>query len=99
MKIVTLNGPAVIAGAIRYPVEGSQTVTDAEAKRLKDGGFLDGEPTDLDDEQTGEDVGDGLDNETVADLKATAEAEGIDLGEATKKADILAAIRAARAAS
>ena len=36
---------------------------------------------------------------TVAALKATAEAESIDLGDAVKKADIIAAIEAARAAS
>lgn len=35
---------------------------------------------------------------TVAALKATAEAESIDLGDAVKKADIIAAIEAARAA-
>lgn len=34
----------------------------------------------------------------VAELKALAEAEGVDLGEATRKADIVAAIVAAREA-
>lgn len=43
-------------------------------------------------------TGDGLADITVAELKAIAEAEGVDLGEATKKAEIIAAIEAARAA-
>lgn len=41
---------------------------------------------------------DGLFDQSIADLKAIAEAEKIDLGEATKKADIIGAIRTARAA-
>lgn len=41
---------------------------------------------------------DELDQMKVADLRLLAETETIDLGEATKKADIIAAIRAARAA-
>lgn len=39
--------------------------------------------------------GDGLEAFTLAKLKAHAEANGIDLGDAKKKADILVAIRAA----
>ncbi|MFN3474079.1 MAG: SAP domain-containing protein [Blastomonas sp.] len=42
------------------------------------------------------DADEGLDNMTVADLKALAEAEGIDLGDATKKADIISAIELGR---
>ncbi|WP_280449962.1 hypothetical protein [Nocardia brasiliensis] len=44
-----------------------------------------------------DDEGDGEPSEswTVADLKAYAEQREIDLGDATKKADILAAIQAA----
>ena len=41
--------------------------------------------------------GDGLDAMKVADLKELVESEDIDLGEATKKNDIIAAIREARA--
>lgn len=85
MPEVKLNGPAVVHGAIRYPAEGLIPVTEAEAKRLQDGGFID--------------HGDDLDDEKVADLKSIAELEGVDLGEATKKADIIAAIRAHRAAN
>lgn len=40
----------------------------------------------------------GLASMTVADLKALAEAEEIDLGDATKKADIITAIELAREA-
>ena len=40
---------------------------------------------------------DDLDGKSVADLKKIAEQDGIDLGEATKKTDIIAAIRAHRA--
>jgi len=38
----------------------------------------------------------GLNGNTVAELKAIAGAEGIDLGDVTKKADIIAAIELAR---
>jgi hypothetical protein len=41
---------------------------------------------------------DGLFDNTVAELREIAAAERINLGDATKKADIVAAIRAARAA-
>jgi hypothetical protein len=41
---------------------------------------------------------DGLFDQTVDGLKEIAEKETIDLGDATRKADIVAAIRAARAA-
>ncbi|MFC3442782.1 hypothetical protein ACFOKF_16535 [Sphingobium rhizovicinum] len=88
MPEIKLNGPAVVNGAIRYPIEGLIPVTEKEAQRLHDGGFLD-----LDDED------DGLDDEKVNDLKALAELEGVDLGDASKKADIIAAIRAHRAAN
>ena len=100
MKIVNLSGPAVIAGAVRYPVEGALTVTNEEAASLKASGRLDGDPEDLPEaDEPGTDVGDALDNEKVADLKATAAAENIDLGSATTKPDIIAAIRAAREAA
>ena len=39
---------------------------------------------------------DGLEESTVADLEEIARSEDIDLGDATKKADIIAAIRKAR---
>ena len=43
------------------------------------------------------DAGDGLDDMTAAELRGVAEAESIDLGGVTRKADVAAAIRAARA--
>lgn len=89
MPEIKLNGPAVVNGAIRYPTEGLIPVNDVEAERLFKGGFLD-----LD-----EDDGDDLADEKVDDLKSLAELEGVDLGAATKKADIIAAIRAHRAAN
>ena len=53
MKIVNLAAPAIIEGALRYPVEGPFTVTNDEAAHLKREDKLDGEPEDLpeDDEQ------------------------------------------------
>lgn len=91
MPEIKLNGPAVVNGAIRYPTEGLIPVAEAEAERLYDGGFLD-----LDDD---DDDDDGLDGEKVNDLKSLAELEGVDLGDASKKADIIAAIRAHRASN
>lgn len=41
------------------------------------------------------DDGDGLETFSLAELKAHAAANGIDLGDARKKAEIVAAIRAA----
>lgn len=41
----------------------------------------------------------GLPNMTVAELKYLAEAEGIDLGDAAKKADIISAIELGREAA
>lgn len=46
-----------------------------------------------------DDDGDGLDGMKLDELKALAVAEEIDLGEASKKADIVAVIRAARTAA
>ena len=42
----------------------------------------------------GDDEGDGLDSRTVADLRGYADEYGIDLGDATRKGDIVTAIRA-----
>jgi hypothetical protein len=97
MKIVNLIGPAVIAGAVRYPVEGPLTVSDAEADQLKDSGRLDGAPEDLPTE--GDDAeDDGLDALKAEELKSLATDEGINLGSANTKPAMVAAIRAARAA-
>ena len=96
MKIVSLCGPALIAGAVRYPVEGPLTVTDKQAEQLKDSGRLDGEPEDLPSLDIDADEGDALGGKSIAELKAIASEEQIDLGTATKKAEIIAAIRKAR---
>lgn len=96
MKIVMLCGPAVIAGAVRYPVENPLTVTDEQAKQLKNSGRLDGEPEDLPSLDADAGDGDDLGGKSVAELKVIATEEEIDLGTATKKAEIIAAIRKAR---
>jgi len=96
MKIVNLIGPAVIDGAVRYPIEGPLTVTDKVAQQLEDSKRLDGEPEDLPDDDAPAD--DGLDGKGVPALKKIAKDEEIDLGEATDKPDIIAVIRAAREA-
>jgi len=97
MKIVNLIGPAVIAGAVRYPVEGALTVSDAEAEQLRESGRLEGDPEDLPGEE-GEDEDDGLEALKADELKSLAKDEGIDLGSANTKPAMVAAIRAARAA-
>ncbi len=100
MPEIKLNGPAVVNGAVRYPAEGAIPVTEAEAKRLLDGGFLDlgDHDGDAEDEVAEDDIveDDGLNDEKVEDLKSIAEREQVDLGTATKKADIISAIRAHR---
>lgn len=99
MKIVNLIGPAVIDGAVRYPIEGPLTVTDKVAQQLKDSNRLDGEPEDLpDDDASDEPEDDGLEGKGVPALKKIAKDEDIDLGPATDKPDIIAAIRTAREA-
>lgn len=67
-------------------------VSPAKARELREKGFLAG---DVPQESRAE----PLDNMTVAQLKALAEAEKIDLGDATKKADIVAAIELAQEAA
>jgi hypothetical protein len=97
MKIVNLIGPAVIAGAVRYPIEGALTVSDAETEQLKASGRLDGDPEDLPEEGEA-DEDDGLDALKVDELKALAADDGIDLTGTTNKAAMVAAIRAGREA-
>lgn len=55
-----------------------------------------GEFSNFDEDAFEVDGEDGLKSHTVKELKAIAEAEGIDLGDATTKADIIAAIELAR---
>lgn len=78
-------------------VEAGKTVdveiSDAEAASAKATGWFSRPEVVADDE--GEK---GLEDLTVNELKALAEDEKIDLGDATKKADIIAAIELAREA-
>lgn len=98
MPEIFLNGPAVINGAVRYPVEGAIPVTDEQAETLLANGQIDEEKTFADAEDKHQD-GDILDGLKVDELKKLASDEEIDLGDATKKDDIIAAIRAHRAAA
>lgn len=68
-------------------------VSDAEAAAAKATGWF-SKPKDSDDDDGPKELSDM----TVAELKAVAEAEAIDLGDASKKADIVAAIELAREA-
>ena len=102
MKIITLAAPTVVnsnphirtGGELRYPSEGPLTVSDDEAKRLKDNNLLDGEPEDVleaDAEPNADLVG-----LKPAELKAIALKEGAALNDAAKADDIIAAIVAHR---
>lgn len=109
MKMIKIANPTVVntspigagAGELRHPIEGALTVTDEEAERLYENKLLDGEPEDLPDEidefnaseLDAEDHDDGLEDQTVADLHILVTKEGVPLNDATKKADIIAAIR------
>lgn len=69
-------------------------VSEAEAAAAKATGWF-SRPKVEDDENDGPK---GLEDHTVPELRVIAEAEGIDLGDASKKADIVAAIEFAREA-
>lgn len=89
MKNIILRMPRVIGGVVRQPAEGAIPVADEIAEQL----ILEDLADDADEE-----VDDGLDGEKVADLKKVASDEGVDLGTANSKAEIIAAVRAHRAA-
>lgn len=97
MKIITLLAGTLVAGVVRYPVEGALTVTDEEAARLHEADLLDGEPEDVPAEDGGDADHDGLDDEKLPELGRIVTKEGVALNGATKKDDIIAAIRAHRA--
>lgn len=84
MKDVNLSRPAMIADLLRYPAENPISVSDEDAERLEDAGALELES-------------DGLDDKKVAELRAIASAEKINLGNAQTQSDIVASIRSARA--
>lgn len=95
MRLIQIVGVAVVAGAVRHAIEGPIPVRDdEEAKRLVKLGMAEF----ADEEAEGDDDED-LDAMQVPDLKKLAADEGMDLGSATKKADIIAAIHAHRAAA
>ena len=87
MPEIKLKGPAVIDGAVRYPTEGVITVSDDDA---------DAQRANKNIEEDGEDD-DGLEAMTLIDLGLLVTKEGVPLNGATKKADIVTAIRAHRA--
>jgi hypothetical protein len=68
-------------------------ISEAEAASAKATGWFSRPKVEDDDAE------EGLNGNTVAELKAIAEKEEIDLGDATKKADIIAAIELAREAT
>ncbi|PTQ59750.1 hypothetical protein C8J26_2602 [Sphingomonas aurantiaca] len=100
MKIITLAAPTVVnsnphirtGGELRYPSEGPLTVSDDEAKRLKDNNLLDGDPENVPDANPNADLV-GL---KPAELKVIALKEGAPLNDATKADDMIAAIVAHR---
>lgn len=97
--IVALAVPAIIAGAVRYPVEGPFTVSYDEAKRLSKAKVLDGDPEEIEPEDGGEAAGDGLDKLKVADLDKIIADEGVEIDASANKAAKVAAIRTKREAS
>ncbi len=97
MRLIQIVAVAVVAGAVRHAIEGPIPVReDEEAERLVELGLAE-----FADEVADGDEGDDedLDAMQVPDLKKLAADEGVDLGSATKKADIIAAINAHRAAA
>lgn len=88
MQDIQLKTPGIDGqGALRHPAEGVITIDDDTAERWRGSGLLDEEPDD-----------DGLDALKLDELKKGASDETVDLAGATTKADIVAAIRAHRAA-
>jgi hypothetical protein len=108
MKIITLAVPTAVDtgnpargfAELRHPVEGSLTVTDEEAERLKDAGVLTGDPEDAEENESGDDtpeVPDDLKDLSLAELKAKALKDGVPLHDAKTKPTIIAAFVAHRA--
>ncbi|MBB4154173.1 hypothetical protein GGQ80_002083 [Sphingomonas jinjuensis] len=82
MPNIVLIGAAPIRGVTRFPSEGPQMVSRADAKRLIRVGLA--QPDDLD-------------TRTIDEVRAVAQAERVDIGPNAVKADTVAAIRARRA--
>lgn len=96
--IIKLARPAVVNDVLRNPVEGALTVNEAEAERLFLSGVLVGDPEPEPDPDEDEEDGDGLDKMKVPDLHILVTKEGVALNDATKKDEIIAAIRKHREA-
>lgn len=78
MKKITLLGAAPIDGVMHYPSQGPLEVSPAIADELVKAGLA---------------KVDDLDKAKVADVRATATAEGVDIGPEAPKAEVVAAIR------
>lgn len=87
---ITLLQTCMIAGLPRSPVEGPQEVDPGEAKRLVDSGMA--EFADIADEEDGDELG----KKSVKDLVALLKAEGGEAKGNAGKAELIAAIGAAR---
>ena len=97
MKTISLRQPLPIGGPVHHPSEGPVTVDSDLADHLIETGLADEVE---DDGEEGDDEGeveDGLDDLTLVDLGLLVTKEGVPTHGATKKADIIAAIRAHRA--
>lgn len=90
MKSIQLIVPRVIDGVVRQPAEGAIPVPDAVADTL-----IEEKAAELVDDQDAEE---DLDGKKPAELKKIAAEEGVDLGDAKAAPDMIAAIRAHRAA-
>lgn len=93
MKTINLRQPLPIGGPVHQPSEGPVTVDDDFADHLIRSGLAD----EADDEDAEEDEDDGLDDLNLTELGLLVTKEGVPLNGATKKADIIAAIRDHRA--
>uniref|UniRef100_UPI0035CCA2E1 hypothetical protein n=1 Tax=uncultured Sphingomonas sp. TaxID=158754 RepID=UPI0035CCA2E1 len=96
MKFVKLHAPRVIAGINRHPAEGPLPFDDDTVDAIvkdKAGVEVDEEGNEI--EPEGDDA-DGLDDLKLPDLTAIVTKEGVPLNGATKKDDLIAAIRAHR---
>ena len=96
MKTISLRQPLPIGGPVHHPSEGPVTVDSDLADHLIETGLADEIADEGEDEDDQEDE-DGLDDLTLVDLGLLVTKEGVPTHGATKKADIIAAIRAHRA--
>lgn len=96
MKTISLRQPLPIGGPVHHPSEGPVTVDNDLADHLIETGLADEVADEGEDEDDQED-NDGLEDLTLIDLGLLVTKEGVPTHGATKKADIIAAIRAHRA--